>query len=147
MPFTRPREREKTGFACTGADVRTQGGNPGKRRALKVIVGAKFQPLDAAIHLIARSQEQDRGLPGGAPHFAQNSPAIDPGKHHVEYDEIITFRQRQMQPVSPISRDIGHEASFGQSFLRNFSVFGSSSTIRIFMSCLTVLRLGGKCTR
>jgi len=77
--------------------------------------------------LVARSQEQDRELPVGALHLAQDFPSINAGQHHVEdYEdyEVVIFHQHQMQPVSPFCRDIGYEASFGQSFLEEFSRFG-----------------------
>src|SRR5262249_30818977 len=52
------------------------------------------------------------------PQFREHRPPIPPRQHHVEDDQVIMRRSRQMQPVFAVLRHVQHKAALLQSLLQ-----------------------------
>ncbi|MNL03080.1 hypothetical protein D3C87_1236060 [compost metagenome] len=89
-----------------GADARHQFGEG--ERLDHVVVGAKFQALEAVGQLVAGGQAEHRGVLVAA-QFAQHLPAVHAGQHHVEHDEVVVLLARMAQAVHAVTGEIGHE--------------------------------------
>ena len=66
----------------------------------EVVIGAELEPLDAVVDLVARAEEKHRRLPLPADAL-QHRPAVDPGQHHVEQDQVVLGRVARCKPSRP----------------------------------------------
>src|SRR5262249_33146562 len=80
----------------------------------EVVVGAELQALDAVRDGVPRRQEQDRRLLAGAAEVREDRPAVAPGEHDVENDEVVGARQRRVQTVLTLAGHVHGETVLGE---------------------------------
>ena len=85
-----------------------------RERLDEIIIGAQLEPLHPVFDLVARREEQHRGLFALAAQLAQHLPAVGARQHHVQYDDGVLAGEREMPPIESVAGDIDHEAVLRQ---------------------------------
>lgn len=80
--------------------------------------------MDPIFDRIPRSQEQHRNLQAGAAHRLQDLPAGAAWEHHVEDQQIVVARQRQVLAGGAVGHQFGIEPGFGQALAQVVAGFG-----------------------
>ena len=73
----------------------------------EVVVGARLQPGDAVLHLVARGEDADGDIEAVGAHPAHDRHAVEVGHHHVEDDDGRRARRdrRERSPAARGRRD------------------------------------------
>jgi hypothetical protein len=68
----------------------------------------------AVVDVRQRAEKEDwRGM---APtHPLQHRPAVDAGQHHIEQDQVVVARRRQVQAVESVGGGVDHVALLGEA--------------------------------
>ena len=93
-------------------------------RLYQIVVGAQFEPSYPLVYGIAGGQNQHQRPSALLAQATENLPAIQPGEHHVENDQIELQFLREVQPIQSVCGDINDKSCLPKSLLQELGGFG-----------------------